>query len=202
MLLLDAWVKPFNIFETQIIQQQPTISKMPMEIPYHRSLDDNRGAARRRSVRRREAITSPTQDRNRSDDPRRNHTRPSRDYRSESFHDFRGRSPESSEEEFSHVDFYSDLNSDDTDEDDESEFTFDAPHLDTFELPTAHAVLSSNGLAEPVSKADSSILKQKSLEVAQIVSSKYIERRENGSVEFSGELMRVSGRVPSLFSWL
>lgn len=202
MAFLEAWAKPPpNIFDTQIIQQQPTISKMPIE--FHDSMDDRRGA-RRRSQSDRQPISLPIPNRNRSDNTSRprNRSTPNRAHRSESFQDFKGRYSESSEEDFSHVDFYSDLDSDDTDEDDESEFTFDAPHLETFELPTAHMVPSSNGLTEPGSKADASIPKQKSLEIAQIVSSNYIERRENGSVEFSGELMRVSGRVPSLFSWL
>jgi hypothetical protein len=55
-----------------------------------------------------------------SNDPRGNLAGTSRRYRSESLYDFEGRSSESSEAEFWHVDSYSDLDSDDTDEVDES----------------------------------------------------------------------------------
>lgn len=38
--------------------------------------------------------------------------------------------------------------------------------------------------------------------IAQIVSSKYVEYKEDGSDVFAGELMQVSGRTSSLFRWL
>lgn len=104
------------------------------------------------------------------------------------------------DEEFANGDFFG---IDDIDEDDESDFTFDATQPDTFASLTAHPAPSSIGIAEQVSKLESSVLIEKSLDrqIWQIASSRYM-KAENEADGFSGEFMRVSGRVPSLFRWL